>query len=217
LSDERPFVTRRFWPEELDGKIGIDIRPLGLFPKVEELALQDAFVKVVHDKSSWADGPWVAEPDELTWVYKEYRCLAWRHPEHGTLNGYVQVPEDHPCHGMDFDDRIEMMRNDVEDPENCPPFISILLEAFDPKARDGTVPISIAIPVHGGITFAGEIPDRDGWWFGFDTNHCDDMLCVPKGDIISRLAPSLHRGIYRELPYVVSQVHAMADAFEKLK
>lgn len=33
-----------------------------------------------------------------------------------------------------------------------------------------------SVSVHGGLTFAGKLPDREGIWLGFDCAHCGDLV-----------------------------------------
>ena len=62
------------------------------------------------DKSNWPEGPWIEEVDELEWVdfLTGYKCLVIRHPEVGSLCGYVRVPEGHPLHGKNGDELMDI-------------------------------------------------------------------------------------------------------------
>jgi hypothetical protein len=53
------------------------------------------------DKSTWGDGPWQTEPDELDWTDAAtgLRCRIVRNPHMGMLCGYVGVPAKHPLFG----------------------------------------------------------------------------------------------------------------------
>jgi len=101
----------------------------------------------------------IDEPDELVWIDQDagYRCAILRHPEFGTLCGYVRVPKEHLLHGMGINDRVEMLRENVELYDQAPEFMGMLCEAFDPEAQDGTVPISSAIKAHGVVSFTGDL------------------------------------------------------------
>lgn len=91
----------------------------------------------------------------------------------------------------------------------------------------------VDLHVHGGLTFAELEPcveheDGQGWWFGFDCAHYDDMLQDPKADVASmshegREAylvfgqfPSLRMGIFNQplhywtLPEVVEECEQLA-------
>lgn len=65
------------------------------------------------------------------------------------------------------------------------------------------------VDVHGGLTFAGEMPGQDPslWWFGFDCNHSTDYApFYPMG-----ASP----GSYKDLTYVEGQLKALADALKE--
>lgn len=47
----------------------------------------------------YGDGPWLDEPDHLTWTEHGFTCEVERELESGHLCGYVTVPEGHPWHG----------------------------------------------------------------------------------------------------------------------
>ena len=53
-----------------------------------------------------AHRPWEGEPDHAEWTDERtgYVCEIRRHPTMLHLNGYVSVPNGHPCHGMDYND-----------------------------------------------------------------------------------------------------------------
>lgn len=53
-----------------------------------------------------SDRPWEHEPNSEEWVDEAtgYKCLIWRHPTHGSLNGYVTIPRKHPLHGQNYDE-----------------------------------------------------------------------------------------------------------------
>lgn len=54
------------------------------------------------DKSTWGEGPWQDEPDELSWTDEAtgLDCLILRHKLFGQLCGYVRVNPGHPLHGF---------------------------------------------------------------------------------------------------------------------
>lgn len=65
--------------------------------------------KTIYDKSGWRDGPWKDEIDEKIWYYGgAYRCKIIRHPEFGSLCGYVGVPVTHPLYGKS-DDTVDLI------------------------------------------------------------------------------------------------------------
>ena len=52
-----------------------------------------------------SDRPWEHEPDNEEWVDEAtgYKCTVWRHPTHGSLNGYVALPKGHVMWGKGYD------------------------------------------------------------------------------------------------------------------
>jgi len=60
----------------------------------------------------WGYGEWVEEPDKILFKYRNYECVIVRmfalqyngSMYGGHLCGYVQVPEDHPYFGKDYND-----------------------------------------------------------------------------------------------------------------
>ena len=51
-------------------------------------------------------GPWVTEPDEVTFEHAGMQCWIRRHPLLGHFCGYVAVPCSHPLHGLHYDDML---------------------------------------------------------------------------------------------------------------
>lgn len=103
------------------------------------------FKHLHEDKEKWwGEGEWVSEPDNVEFIYKDYRCrivrivafegLGGGHVFGGHLCGYVQVPDD--------------------------------LKLFD-KGYD------LDFDVHGGITY-NEKDDDEKNWIGFDCAHLND-------------------------------------------
>lgn len=70
--------------------------------------------------------------------------------------GYVSVPEDHPWHGLGYNDPVNPLM-DSDDWDNR---------------------IDCKLDVHGGVTYAERgtpVEGEDqGWWFGFDCAHAGD-------------------------------------------
>lgn len=55
-------------------------------------------------REEWGEGPWVTEPDEVTFEHAGMQCWIRRHPHLGHFCGYVSVPRSHPLHGLHYDD-----------------------------------------------------------------------------------------------------------------
>lgn len=59
-----------------------------------------------------ANRPWEHEEQHSKeWVDADtgYVCTIWRHPTLGHLCGYVGIPKDHPCYGMDYNDMSDLV------------------------------------------------------------------------------------------------------------
>lgn len=144
------------------------------------------------DKTGWADGPWMREPDRVEWRNpRGIPCLIVRNRS-GVLCGYVGVPPGHPWHGKSYDS--------LYDAEPCPDVHGGL--TFSAPCM-GSGPVC-HVPRHGE-------PDNV-WWLGFDTAHCDDF-------IPSRTKMQAERGdlwaqpheVYRTLGYVRANVESLAE------
>lgn len=174
--------------------------------------------KVTIDKSSWPSGPWQDEPDEADWTDEVtgYFCMIRRVPWLGTLCGYVRVPDDHLLHGMDHHDKIERLSKDVELHESFGP-MEVLLAALDHE--EGRVPISLALKVHGNVTWSGQCPGYEGWFFGFDCSHVGDLAMLQQrsdpvmGPILSPLGEF---ETYRTFEYVKSECQSLAEQLLRL-
>lgn len=134
----------------------------------------------------------------------------------GTLCGYVRVPDDHLLYGHNRDTRIEMLRDEVELHKEFGA-MEVFMEAFSGE-RDGTVPISLAFKVHGNITWVGPIPNKDGWWFGFDCGHYNDFApgttaTSPKfQEVMKSLAEAFGNTlVYRDIEYVTKECQSLAE------
>jgi hypothetical protein len=50
-----------------------------------------------------SSGPWDNEPDEVTFVFKCFKCVIKRMSWSGVLNGYVHVPKGNLYYGKSYD------------------------------------------------------------------------------------------------------------------
>jgi hypothetical protein len=122
----------------------------------------------------WGPGPWDDEPDELEWrdARTGLRCKLRRNSHMGILCGYVGVPPGHSLFGWDYHDDIklkpEFMQGSLDE-------VSVFsLFTYDKEAyENGTIPLDIALKVHGGLTWTEE--EGGLWWFGFDCGHAFDL------------------------------------------
>jgi len=98
------------------------------------------------NKSSWPEGPWMQEPDEVKWIDEDtgYECEIYRNALNGFLAGYVVVTKSHPLFKVDYSPSNELSRKLQE------------------------------IDVHTGITSLGSSKKHgdDKWLLGF--NCCQD-------------------------------------------
>lgn len=131
-------------------------------------------------KSQWGPGPWQDEPDALDWCDEAtgYACAIRRTMRvAGTLCGYVGVAPGHALHGWRLDDDLPL-RPEFEQGGKTG-VIDVLLYALSGAHAHGTIPLGVALKVHGGITWTGAMPDESDasgrWWFGFDCGHAGDF------------------------------------------
>jgi hypothetical protein len=137
------------------------------------------------DKSSWERGPWDDEPDRVDFVHAGFACMALRGPM-GNWCGYVGVPKEHPAYGKGYDD--------------------------------------VDVRVHGGLTYAARccghichvpqpgMPD-DVFWFGFDCGHAFDVSPGLEARMRGIHMPLMRypMEVYRDLPYVRSEIESLAE------
>lgn len=117
-------------------------------------------------RERWGEGPWLDEPDYVEWRLLGLPCLIVRHPEIGTLCGYVAVPPGHPLHGSTMGS----------------------VELDDLAVHGG---ITYAGPCNGHVChvpFEGE--PEDVLWLGFDAGHGGDYMpaCAQVGGIYRTLS-----------------------------
>lgn len=90
------------------------------------------------------------------------------------FNGYVAIPEGHPLFGKGWGDESGLTHEEVAGLGRENEYPPIPLFCYLAK-EGGTVPIDLAIDVHGGITYSRDhspYSESDGcWWFGFDCLH----------------------------------------------
>ena len=137
----------------------------------------------------YGQGPWVDEPDRVEFEAHGLPCLVVRHPELGSLCGYVAVPPGHPLHGVDY---------------------HVATDLAPLSAHGG---VNYSKPCTDEICHVpkpGE-PD-DVWWFGF---HCScGWDYVPyMGAWLGERDPFRKRdhGNYRNLNYVRIECEALAS------
>lgn len=168
-------------------------------------------------KAAWGPGPWQDEPDRLEW--KDERtglaCLISRNMHFGNLCGYVGVPPMHPYFGWDRSDDIKLAPGDLEDTTvDDIGTLDAFIYMLQGGPSHGTIPLSMTMKAHHGITFSGSIDDSPLWWFGFDCGHAWDVAPA-----VERTLPPL--GIpdrkYRDIEYVRKEVTALAFQLRQLE
>jgi hypothetical protein len=171
------------------------------------------------DKSTWGDGPWQTEPDELEWTDERtgLKCHIKRHPHMGMLCGYVSVPPGHVLYGWGYGDHIKVRPEFLQGTINEVSIISVFASGL---SENGTMRIDIALKAHGGISWSGEPPwdSNDGlWWFGFDCGHAFD-LCpgMAARERALGLSPDRH-DTYRDIEYVKQNCADLAFQLKQLE
>lgn len=108
-----------------------------------------------RDKSEWKPGPWIDEPDKVSWTDQATGrpCLIHRNGS-GALCGYVAVDPGHPFHGKSYDGLDVQVHGDLT-------YASFCQEGDDESEGICHVPEPGA-------------PDNV-WWFGFDCAHSCDL------------------------------------------
>lgn len=157
------------------------------------------------------DEPWLTEPDSARFEASGYPC-ALRRALFGIWCGYVGVFESHPWFGLAPRDRVTPLHDTLA--ETYGPF-DLFLELTRPDRPDGKLALSLAMHVHGGVTFAGksDVADPlplDAWFFGFDCGHVGDvapMMPEPIAGVLVHLDPD---AVYRTLDYATGEVLRLA-------
>jgi len=155
-----------------------------------------------------SDQPWWREDNKVEFESDGLKCYMCRGPL-GAWCGYVGIPPEHPWFGKSYDESIiptaDMLG--LRDP-NDHGSIELFLAMFSDKPPEEGIRISLAMRVHGSLTYAADHRpgfEPDGlWWFGFDCAHAGD-LCP--GMLRYALIGS---DIYRTQSYVVAEVQSLA-------
>lgn len=112
---------------------------------------------------------------EKDFEYKGLRCVV-TFGDLGHRCGYVGIPKTHILYGKEYDEYLEIKKEDIEDREvsGVFPLLGIIID------EDDRIRVEAYFNCHGGITYSGggeksTYPiESDLWWFGFDCAHCDD-------------------------------------------
>ena len=120
--------------------------------------------------------PHIVERDWITAAGFRAACLLVNEGSHRC--GYVEVPKDHPLHGVSYNENAPVLAEAwvkaKEGPVGDRGVVTLLLSAFN----DGEFRPEFVFDVHGSLTYSGGgggYPvESDGWWFGFDCAHYGD-------------------------------------------
>lgn len=160
------------------------------------------------NKSSWPNGSWMSEPDDLQWVDEvtECECRIIRNSHSGGLNGYVRVKEEHPWYGLEYTARVAIKPVSAETSVEDIGIINVVCRLLKQVDEDPSrlYEIAEAVAVHGGLTFSGELRGFGGWWFGFDNHHAWDY--APGMPLIFGDEDC----VYRDIDYVKENVNRLA-------
>lgn len=167
------------------------------------------------EQPQWGPGPWDNEPNRIEFEAAGLRCIMLRHMRFGHWCGYVRVGDDHPWNGMCYSDRIEKPPADlVHRPVNMDSVgvINFFIAALEGVDLEQQCTLSMLIDAHGGLTWAGSGPEdgADGWWFGFDCNHCNDLSPGMEAIMSKFNFPIMGDRVYRDAAYVRSITESVA-------
>lgn len=137
------------------------------------------------DRRSWKTGPWDTEPDLVEMgTACGFLAVVLRHPESGTLNAYLAIPDDHPWWGKRYD-----------------------AACFDAVNVHGGLTYSRgSLPRY---AHSEQGVDSGPWWIGFDTGHSGDGSPDPR-----RLYHAVYRSmsyVIDELESLAEQVMLAAE------
>jgi hypothetical protein len=128
-------------------------------------------------------------------------------------NGYVEVPEGHRLHGVDYGTPMLDIPKEALDSAPVGNKSPILLFTAGVGALDGETlrrSPDVVFDVHGGLTYSGggdKYPvESKGWWFGFDCGHCDDAEIEPDPEY-----SSYRDGVVRTQEYVEQECERLAE------
>jgi hypothetical protein len=187
--------------------------------------------------------PWDSEPDSLDFESDGLPCVMRRNHV-GVWCGYVGIGQDHPWFGLPHNTMIkphpDMLKN--RDLMQDTGAIDLFLAALRGGNPEEGIEIGMALAVHGGITWSGELPGnehhRGFFWYGFDCGHAGDIVPAMVGrdfgaamkpfmteqqqkDFDKHIKPIMARSfagsVYRDQQYVVSECQSLAAQLARVK
>lgn len=154
---------------------------------------------------------WDEEPNELDWVDAKtgYQCRLLRHKSSGHLCGYVQIPEAHPLHGVDYGAEVPEAVKGIEAAVMQGPIGKRGMIEVPCMSRRGALAGDL-FDVHGSITFSGEMSGKQGFWYGFD--------CAHAGDLSPNYVNQGFWGgnVYRDIDYVKAECTSLAEQLSQV-
>lgn len=168
---------------------------------------------------NFPNGPWTFEPDFDSWIDQEtgYKCVVYRQGHFGHWCGYVEIPEGHVLHGVEYSqsgiEKLEGVKSRVlSGPvEKRSPMQLVLLVGSSMNEID----VGSLIDVHGGVTYSGKDYWNDtptGFYWGFDCNHYMDL--APLNIELDWQSPDQ---TYRDIEYVKAECRSMAKQLSEIK
>lgn len=153
-----------------------------------------------------ATEPWMTEPSAKAFESSGYLCEMLRNIATGTWAGYVTVSDGHPWYGLDAHASVTPL-GDVYLTERTGP-LDVMIELFSSEQRElGKLSLTLALDVHGGVTYAKGQPDAE-WTFGFHCAHAGDFM---PGLVRPGMTDRLFDGWpYRDIDYVTGQCARLA-------
>lgn len=132
---------------------------------------------------------WETEPNTKSWKSWDQDCLAIRHPEMLTWNGYVAVPQRVLDKGLDLECVLSVHGG-----------VTYQGEGF-------------------GQAWFGAYMDPKKYWVGFDCNHCYDLspgMVKLREQYKTRLPPPSYTEVYRNLDWVMQETATLAEQIYQL-
>lgn len=143
---------------------------------------------------------------ENDWTTKAgYRAVCLMVNDGSHRCGYVEIPADHPLHGVEYGTEHPLLVLSEDEPIGKRGVIDVFLRAARDSDEQGETP-ALYFNVHGGITFSrfakeGYPVESNGWWYGFDCAHAGDASGGYR-----------HPGdVFRSQEYVEAECEALAE------
>lgn len=159
-------------------------------------------------KSGWIDGPWMTEPDILSFrTADDLHAVIIRNRSSGNLCGYVGVTKSHPWHGKTYSSTVKITDDILEKKIDINKISVLSLFSQSLSGSNEDVRIDCLIQVHGGITYSDNgykeyLEEPELWYFGFD--------CAHHGDLCPGYMRDYTHGTYRDIEYVKREIELLS-------